>query len=142
VWPSPVAGARHRYWSLYFRLVISGRSVSQHMLVAGGRTRTSPRLVVVDDEATILMLLSGRCVWPVHVVRAGERRGGGTAAASSGPDLVLLDVMMPDGGFEVLRRIRSAGCEVPVNSDRQGRGARRVRGFALGGEHAPSPQPG
>ena len=63
--------------------------------------------------------------------------GEATRAMASGrPDLVLLDVMMPDGdGFEVLRRIRSGGAEVPVifltaRDDVPD----RVRGFAMGGD--------
>jgi two-component system OmpR family response regulator len=58
------------------------------------------------------------------------------AAASSRPDLVLLDVMMPDGdGFEALRRIRSGGCEIPVIFlTARDEVADRVRGFAEGGD--------
>ena len=37
------------------------------------------------------------------------------AVTASRPDLVLLDVMLPDGdGFEVVRRMRSSGPDVPV----------------------------
>ena len=57
-------------------------------------------------------------------------------ATASRPDLVLLDVMMPDGdGFEVVRRMRSSGPDVPVifltarDSVRE-----RVTGLALGGD--------
>jgi two-component system, OmpR family, response regulator len=78
---------------------------------------TAPaRLLVVDDEATILELLSGSLrLAGFDVVTATTGAGAVRAAASSRPDLVLLDVMMPDGdGFEALRRIRSGGCEVPV----------------------------
>ena len=95
------------------------------------------RLLVVDDEATILELLSGSLrLAGFEVVAAASGADAVRAAASERPDLVLLDVMMPDGdGFEVLRRMRSGGAEVPVIfltarddvSD-------RVRGFALGGD--------
>lgn len=76
----------------------------------------SARLLVVDDEATILELLSGSLrLAGFEVVTAASGAEAVRAAASSRPDLVLLDVMMPDGdGFEALRRIRSGGCEVPV----------------------------
>jgi two-component system OmpR family response regulator len=58
------------------------------------------------------------------------------AAASSRPDLVLLDVMMPDGdGFEALRRIRSGGCEVPVIFlTARDEVPDRVKGFAMGAD--------
>ena len=95
------------------------------------------RLLVVDDEPTILELLSGSLrLAGFEVVTAASGTGAVRAAASSRPDLVLLDVMMPDGdGFEALRRIRSAGSEVPVifltaRDDVPD----RVRGFAVGGD--------
>jgi two-component system OmpR family response regulator len=58
------------------------------------------------------------------------------AAASSRPDLVLLDVMMPDGdGFEAIRRIRAGGSEVPVIFlTARDEVADRVKGFDMGGD--------
>lgn len=97
----------------------------------------SPRLLVVDDEATILELLSGSLrLAGFEVVTAASGGAAVRAAASSRPDLVLLDVMMPDGdGFEVLRRIRLGGCEVPVIFlTARDEVPDRVRGFALGGD--------
>jgi two-component system, OmpR family, response regulator len=101
-------------------------------------TVTAPaRLLVVDDEATILELLSGSLrLAGFDVVTATSGAGAVRAAASSQPDLVLLDVMLPDGdGFEALRRIRSGGCEVPVIFvTARDEVADRVQGFALGGD--------
>ena len=56
--------------------------------------------------------------------------------AASKPDLMLLDVMMPDGdGFEVVRRMRSSGPDVPVIFLSARDGVReRVAGLALGGD--------
>jgi two-component system, OmpR family, response regulator len=99
---------------------------------------TAPaRLLVVDDEATILELLSGSLrLAGFEVVTAASGAGAVRAAASSRPDLVLLDVMMPDGdGFEALRRIRSGGCEVPVIFlTARDEVPDRVRGFAMGAD--------
>jgi two-component system, OmpR family, response regulator len=97
----------------------------------------SPRLLVVDDEATILELLSGSLrLAGFEVVTAASGDGAVRAAAVSRPDLVLLDVMMPDGdGFEALRRIRSAGSEVPVIFlTARDEVPDRVKGFAMGGD--------
>ena len=82
-------------------------------------TRKGPapaRLLVVDDEAMILELLSGTLRFAgFEVVSAASGTEALRAVASSPPDLVLLDVMLPDGdGFEVAGRIRSAGPDVPV----------------------------
>jgi two-component system, OmpR family, response regulator len=95
------------------------------------------RLLVVDDEPTILELLSGSLrLAGFEVVMAASGTAAVRAAASSRPDLVLLDVMMPDGdGFEALRRIRSAGSEVPVIFlTARDEVTDRVRGFAEGGD--------
>jgi two-component system, OmpR family, response regulator len=95
------------------------------------------RLLVVDDEATILGLLSGSLrLAGFEVVTAASGAEAVRAAASSRPDLVLLDVMMPDGdGFEALRRMRSGGAEVPVIFlTARDQVSDRVRGFAVGGD--------
>jgi len=73
-------------------------------------------ILVVDDEPTIVAVVRERL----------EREGCTVEAVASGeevlarveadpPDLVVLDVMLPGiDGFEVLRRLRSAGCKAPV----------------------------
>jgi two-component system, OmpR family, response regulator len=97
----------------------------------------SARLLVVDDEATILELLSGSLrLAGFEVATAASGAAAVRVAASSRPDLVLLDVMMPDGdGFEALRRIRAGGCEVPVIFlTARDEVADRVRGFAEGAD--------
>jgi two-component system, OmpR family, response regulator len=97
----------------------------------------SARLLVVDDEATIRELLSGSLrLVGFEVMTAASGAEAVRAAASGRPDLVLLDVMMPDGdGFETLRRIRSGGADVPVifltARDEE---PDRVTGFAVGGD--------
>src|SRR6202167_4269984 len=98
---------------------------------------TPGRLLVVDDEKTILELLSGSLrLAGFEVPTAASGTDAVRAAASRRPDLVLLDVMMPDGdGFEALRRMRSAGIEVRVifltARDEE---PDRVTGFALGAD--------
>ena len=98
---------------------------------------TPGRLLVVDDEKTILELLSGSLrLAGFEVTTAVSGTEAVHAASSRRPDLVLLDVMMPDGdGFEALRRMRSAGIEVPVifltARDEE---PDRVNGFDLGAD--------
>src|ERR1700728_3463195 len=97
----------------------------------------TPRLLVVADEPTILELLSGSVrLAGFEVVTAASGAEAVRAAASSRPDLVLLDVMMPDGdGFEALRRIRAGGAEVPVIFlTARDEVPARVQGFDVGGD--------
>jgi two-component system OmpR family response regulator len=95
------------------------------------------RLLVVEDEPTILELLSGSLRFAgFEVMTAASGAEALRAVAASRPDLVLLDIMMPDGdGFEVMRRLRSAGPDVPVIFLSARDGVReRVAGLALGGD--------
>jgi two-component system OmpR family response regulator len=75
-----------------------------------------PKVLVVDDEASIRALLSATLRltgFDVKVVGGG--REALAAAAEFAPDLVVLDVMMPDlDGFEVARRLRGGPRPVPV----------------------------
>lgn len=73
-----------------------------------------PRILVVDDEPHILELAK------MYLERDGfqvEGAGSGKEALdalANGPDLVILDLMLPDiDGFEVCRQIR-ARSEVPI----------------------------
>jgi two-component system OmpR family response regulator len=75
------------------------------------------RVLVVDDDVTIRELLCGSLRFAgFAVVTAASGAEALRAVASERPDLILLDVMLPEGdGFEVVRRLRSVGGpEVPV----------------------------
>jgi two-component system, OmpR family, response regulator len=74
------------------------------------------RILVVDDEPNISALLSAtlRLVeFEVRVAETGHRAL--TEIEEFDPDLVVLDVMLPDlDGFEVAKRLRATGRRVPV----------------------------
>ena len=73
------------------------------------------RILAVDDEAAIRRFLrSGLGAQGYEVLEADTGEAAVTAAASERPDLVVLDLGLPDvDGLEVLRRIRSTS-QVPV----------------------------
>ena len=75
-----------------------------------------PKLLVVDDEPNIAALLAATLRLVGFEVRvAGTGTEALSAAAEFGPDLMVLDVMLPDlDGFEVARRLRAAARPVPV----------------------------
>ncbi len=105
---------------------------------AGAARADGPaRLLVVEDEPTILELLSGSLRFAgFDVVTATTGADALRAAARTRPDLILLDVMLPGGdGFEVLRQIRSGGPHVPVIFlTARGTVHDRVAGLSLGGD--------
>jgi two-component system OmpR family response regulator len=74
------------------------------------------RLLVVDDEPNILALLSASLRYAgFEVATAADGQQALHTAADFRPDLLLLDVMMPGiDGFEVVRRLRQEGQQVPV----------------------------
>jgi putative two-component system response regulator len=66
-------------------------------------------ILIVDDNPENLMIL-GELLQPLYRVRAANSgpRGLQLAATAPLPDLILLDVMMPDmDGFQVLDRLRA-----------------------------------
>ncbi|MEO3924150.1 response regulator transcription factor [Micromonosporaceae bacterium B7E4] len=111
-----------------------------------GRAMTSrggtERLLVVDDEATVRELLSATLRFAgFRVTSAATATEAVAAATEEPPDLVLLDVMLPDmDGFEVVRRLREQrlpGRNGPVPvlfltaRDRQ---ADKITGLSLGAD--------
>jgi two-component system OmpR family response regulator len=107
------------------------------MSSAAGDGSAEARLLVVEDEEMILELLSGSLRFAgFDVVTAVSGAEALRAVQASRPDLVLLDVMLPDGdGFEVVRRMRSSGPDVPVIFVTARDGVReRVAGLALGAD--------
>ncbi len=85
-------------------------------VTAGGRRQPEARLLVVEDEPNILELLSASLRFAGFEVATAT---GGLealhAAQRERPDLVVLDVMLPDlDGFDVARRLRSGNARIPV----------------------------
>ena len=94
-------------------------------------------VLVVDDEPGITDLLSTALRYMGYqVTTAATGHAALEAAATSAPDLVVLDVMLPDiDGFEVCRRLRDQRDFVPVIflSARDSEDD-RVTGFVRGGD--------
>ena len=94
-------------------------------------------ILVVDDEPAITDLLATALRYMGYrVSTAASGLAALDAAASAAPDLVVLDVMLPDiDGFEVCRRLRNARDFVPVIflSARDSEDD-RVTGFVRGGD--------
>ena len=74
------------------------------------------RLLVVDDEPDIVELLSASLRYAgFEVSGATSGRQALAEARRFRPELILLDVMMPDlDGFEVVKRLRGDGARTPV----------------------------
>ena len=74
------------------------------------------RILVVEDEARIASLISrGLRLEGYQVDVAPNGETALDKAFSNPPDLVILDVMLPDlDGLEVCRQLRAAGAEEPV----------------------------
>jgi two-component system OmpR family response regulator len=75
-----------------------------------------PRVLVVDDDENIRYLLATALRHAdLEVAAAATGRQALDAAKDFRPDVLILDVMLPDvDGFEVSRRIRSNGSAAPV----------------------------
>ena len=79
-------------------------------------TQSKQRILVVDDEPSITDAVATSLRYEGFEVEVAET---GRAALSSAqertPDLIVLDVMLPDlDGLEVTRRLRADGIRVPV----------------------------
>lgn len=104
----------------------------------GGSPR--PKVLVVDDHEHITELVAmGLGYQGFDVERALTGRSALASVESRVPDLVVLDVMLPDlDGFEVARRIRAAaspGAHVPVIFlTARGDTSDKVKGLQLGGD--------
>jgi len=95
------------------------------------------RILVVDDEENITFLLDAALRHFGFEVRlAATGREALQAVGGFRPDVVLLDVMLPDlDGFEVVRRMRLEGAKVPVLFlTARDAVEDKVRGLTLGGD--------
>lgn len=96
-----------------------------------------PRILVVDDEENIRFLVeSALQLAGMQTAGAEDGRAALRLATDYRPDLIVLDVMMPElDGFEVLKRLRDSGARTPVIflSARDSTDD-RVRGLSTGGD--------
>ncbi len=100
-------------------------------------TDRPPKILVVDDEENIRFLVeSALQLAGMETAGADDGRSGLQLVGEYRPDLIVLDVMMPElDGFEVLERLRDSGVRTPVvfltardSTDD------RVRGLTVGGD--------
>jgi two-component system OmpR family response regulator len=97
----------------------------------------NPKILIVDDEPNIRDLLTTSLRFAGFAVQAV---GNGAAAISAvlkeEPDLILLDVMLPDiSGFSVTQRLRESGYDSPIlfltaKDDT----ADKIKGLTIGGD--------
>jgi two-component system, OmpR family, response regulator len=102
-----------------------------------GAAQGEARLLVVEDDPNILELLSASLRFAGFSVRtATDGAQAVQVAREERPDLVVLDVMLPDlDGFEVIKKLRDGGTRTPVvfltardaTDD-------KIRGLTLGGD--------
>jgi two-component system OmpR family response regulator len=95
------------------------------------------RLLLVDDEDNLRSMLEAALRHNgFDVSSAATGREALDAASSERPDLIVLDVMLPDlDGFEVCRRLRTDGSRTPVLFlTARDATEDKVRGLTLGGD--------
>jgi two-component system OmpR family response regulator len=95
------------------------------------------KLLLVDDEENLRSMLTAALRHHGYdVVAVADGRQALDARAGARPDLVVLDVMLPDvDGFEVCRRMRAEGDHTPVLFLTARDGTEdKVRGLTLGGD--------
>jgi len=107
------------------------------MMAVMGAPQTEARLLVVEDDPNILELLSASLRFAGFDVATATSGGSAVSAAKERrPDLVVLDVMLPDlDGFEVIRQMREDGTRTPVVFlTARDATEDKIRGLTLGGD--------
>jgi DNA-binding response OmpR family regulator len=98
---------------------------------------TPAKILIIEDDPAILRIIQDNFVtrgYAVQTARNGEE--GLEAALNNGPDLVLLDIMLPKlNGFEICRAIRAEKLDMPVLMlTAKGQEEDIVRGLELGAD--------
>jgi two-component system alkaline phosphatase synthesis response regulator PhoP len=77
---------------------------------------TSPRVLVIEDEAGLRLTLGDRLSSEGYIVDTADDGEAGLASASaSAHDVIVLDVMLPKmNGFDVCRELRRRGVQTPI----------------------------
>lgn len=110
--------------------------------MAGESSSFNRRILIVEDESRMARFIRLNLEHDgFQVEEAMLGRDAIRAARETFPDLVLLDVMLPDiDGFEVLRRIREESDVPVIMLTAKGEEEDRVRGLELGADdYVPKP---
>src|SRR3989440_319674 len=102
-----------------------------------GAAQGEAKLLVVEDDPNILELLSASlrfAGFSVSTATSGTKAV--QVAREDRPDLIVLDVMLPDlDGFEVIRKLRDGGTRTPVVFlTARDATDEKIRGLTLGGD--------
>ncbi len=96
-----------------------------------------PRVLVVEDNADLAYGLQNNLEIEGYEVRVAEDGETGLKRARAwGPDLIILDLMLPDlDGYRVLQHLRKDGIQTPVVIlTARGEESDKVLGFRLGAD--------
>jgi len=94
-------------------------------------------ILIIEDDATLLRGLKDNFESAGYQVRTASDGDAGLAAAlDDGPDLILLDIMLPKmNGYEICRAVREHGLDVPIIMlTAKGQEDDIVRGLNLGAD--------
>lgn len=100
------------------------------------------KLLLIDDDRQLAALLRAYLEKHGYALDWAERPSEGIAKLAAHPDLVLLDVMLPEqDGFEVCRAMRERGDATPVIMlTARGDDLDRIRGLRFGADdYLPKP---
>ncbi|MFG1843637.1 response regulator transcription factor [Micromonospora sp. NPDC049175] len=103
----------------------------------GALTTDPPRILVVDDEFFLADLVASALRYAGFAsTSAGDCAEAEAAVARDRPDLIILDVLLPDGsGIDLCRRLREQGVLAPVIFLTARRTvADKIEGLSVGGD--------
>jgi two-component system OmpR family response regulator len=109
---------------------------------AGAAVTSAERLLVVEDERDIRELLARSLRYAGFDVTAVGTGGEAVKAATRGqPNLIVLDVMLPDmDGYDVLKQLGNTGTRPSVVFlTARGETEEKIRGLALGDDYLTKP---
>jgi DNA-binding response OmpR family regulator len=95
------------------------------------------RVLIVEDDPAILRGLADNLRFESHeVLTATDGETGYRLAREKGPDVVVLDLMLPRmSGYEVCRKLRADGVQTPILMlTARGEEADRILGLDLGAD--------